>query len=423
MDEVISRLFDALDQGVVILQPNGSVRDWNAAALAMLRVTAEQLCGKTPLDAAWRAGWEGSAADRETRDPLRAMFARARERGSAVVSIMAPEEPPRWLALTSHVVDGDDGELVVCTLADVTAQRSTERENARYREIIGTLDASHRIVEESPIGMCSVDANGNVLRSNMAFLALGGIEATSIFALIAREDRATLRHEFDRLLAGSIASVRIETRVHDASDSDGWYEITAVVMRQGMPDAAILVLFNDITERRRRELRLRQLAERDPLTGLHNRRSFERTLRARLASLERPRRGCGEWSLMMIDLDGFKEVNDTCGHAGGDAVLVAVAAGIRDRTRIDDTVGRLGGDEFAVLFCSELADAVGIGEQIIARVADAARTVSGAPPVTASVGIVRLRPGRKAHQVLEAADEAMYRAKRLGKSRAVEAAV
>ena len=171
-------------------------------------------------------------------------------------------------------------------------------------------------------------------------------------------------------------------------------------------------------------MRLRQLAERDPLTGLHNRRSFVHALRERLAALDRPvRRAGGGWTLLLIDLDGFKEVNDTCGHAVGDAVLVAVASAIRDRTRLDDTVGRLGGDEFAVLFRSDVADTVAIGEQIIERIAHAARGVAGAPPVTASVGIVRLRAGRRAEEMLEAADRAMYRAKRAGKARAVEAAL
>jgi diguanylate cyclase (GGDEF)-like protein len=193
-------------------------------------------------------------------------------------------------------------------------------------------------------------------------------------------------------------------------------------MRQGLPDAAILLLINDVTERRRREVRLRQLAEMDPLTGLHNRRSFVHALRERLASLERPRRAGGDWALLLIDLDGFKDVNDTCGHAAGDAVLVAVASAIRDRTRLDDTVGRLGGDEFAVLFRSGIEDAATIGEQIIARIATAALSVPGTPPVSASVGIVRLRPARRAEDVLEAADDAMYQAKRAGKARVVEAA-
>ncbi len=419
------RLFDTLDEGVVIQDADGTVRDWNEAALQMLALTPEQLRGRAQVDPGWQLRWETHAGPYDASEPVRSLLRRVGESERVTVAICANGATTRWIAIANHVVRDDDEparETIVSTMTDVTEQRETERENARYREIIGTLDASYRILEESPIGMCSVDLDGNVLRSNMAFLALGGAEATSIVAMVPDEDRATLRHAFTRLMEGRTPSVRIETRVRKPTSSEVWCEITAVAMRQGLPDAAILLLINDVTERRLREVRLRQLAEMDPLTGLHNRRSFVHALRERLTALERPRRAGGDWALLLIDLDGFKDVNDTCGHAAGDAVLVAVAAAIRDRTRLDDTVGRLGGDEFAVLFRSGIEDAVTIGEQIITRIAVAARSVPGTPPVSASVGIVRLRPARRAEELLEAADDAMYQAKRAGKARVVEAA-
>jgi diguanylate cyclase (GGDEF)-like protein/PAS domain S-box-containing protein len=420
------RLFDALDQGVVVQDMDGVVRDWNAAALRLLDLAPDQLRGRAKLDPGWQVTLE-SRALHGADGPVRTLLKRALERGSVTVGLHPPYGATRWIAISSHVVHDDESapETILSTMTDVTAQRVAEQQNVRYREIIDTLDASHRILEESPIGMCSVDVEGTVLRSNMAFLALAGAETTSILSIVPGEDRETLRNEFARLLDSRTPSVRIETRVRRPTNVETWCEITAVAMRQGMPDAAILLLINDVTERRRREVRLRQLAERDPLTGLHNRRSFVQSLRERLAALDRPvRRGAGEWTLLLFDLDGFKDVNDTCGHAGGDAVLVAVAAAIRDRTRVDDTVGRLGGDEFAVLFRSvEQSDAAAIGEQIIERIAGAARSVAGAPPVSASVGIVRLRPGGRAEEMLDAADRAMYRAKRAGKARVVEAAL
>jgi diguanylate cyclase (GGDEF)-like protein/PAS domain S-box-containing protein len=421
-------LFDALDEGVVVQDMDGTVRDWNAAALRLLELTPDQLRGRAKLDSGWQLTLENRAVLHSAPDAVRTLLQRAYERGGITVGVHPARGATRWIAISSHAVRVDDDsarETIVSTMTDVTAQRAAEQENARYREIIDTLDASHRILEESPIGMCSVDVSGNVLRSNMAFLALAGAETTSILSIVPSEDRETLRNEFARLLDGRTPSVRIETRVRQPANGETWCEITAVAMRQGMPDAAILLLINDVTERRRREVRLRQLAERDPLTGLHNRRSFVHALRERLGALDRPvRRGAGEWTLLLFDLDGFKDVNDTCGHAGGDAVLVAVAGAIRDRTRVDDTVGRLGGDEFAVLFRSvEQSDAAAIGQQIIERIASAARSVPGAPPVTASVGIVRLQPGRRPDEMLDAADRAMYRAKRAGKARVVEAAL
>ncbi|HEY0381500.1 MAG TPA: diguanylate cyclase [Candidatus Elarobacter sp.] len=419
------RVFDTLDEGVVVQDTDGIVRDWNASALSMFGLSQEQLCSRAPLGTRWHVTWE----DRTpvgTDQPIQAVLRRAFEHGNVTVAVRKPDGSSTWIAVSSHLVGADeDGAeaTIVSTMTDVTARRDAALENARYRDIIDTLDASYRILEESPIGMCSVDADGNVLRNNMAFLALGGGETTSILTLVPEEDRATLRDAFARLLDGRTASVRIETRIRRPNGTATWCELTAVAMRQGLPDAAVLVLANDITEHRRREARLRQLAERDPLTGLHNRRSFVRVLRERLAALQRPSRRAGAtWTLMLIDLDGFKDVNDTLGHAGGDAVLVAVAAGIRDRTRVDDAVGRLGGDEFAVLLQTHEAEhAIGIGDEIIARVAEAARSVEGAPPVSASIGIVHLRAGRGADATLAAADSAMYDAKRAGKARCVDA--
>jgi diguanylate cyclase (GGDEF)-like protein/PAS domain S-box-containing protein len=417
------RVFDTLDEGVVVQDADGAVRDFNAAALRMLGLTPEQLRGRAPVDAHWNVSWENGTPLRSVDRPLRTVLQTALERGRLAVGVREGAAT-RWLAISSHLVydDEDARETVVSTMTDVTAQREMELQNAHYREIIDTLNASYHILEESPIGMCSVDAQGTVLRGNMAFLTLGGAEQTSILALVPDDDRPVLRDAFARLIDGLTPSVRIETRIRRPTGAATWCEITAVAMRQGLPDAAILLLINDVTERRRREARLRQLAERDPLTGLHNRRSFEHVLRERLSSLEQGRRAGADWTLMLIDLDGFKEVNDTCGHARGDAVLVAVAAGIRDRTRVDDVVGRLGGDEFAVLLQSRAAlDATAIGEDIIARISAAARTVEGAPPVSASIGIVHLRPGRSADVTLAAADQAMYEAKRAGKARVVDA--
>lgn len=420
------RVFDALDEGVVVQAMDGSVREWNEPALRMFGLTPDQLCGRAPLDSRWHVTWEDRTPV-ASEQPMQTVLREALAREHVTVAVRKPDGSSAWVSIAGHVVGDDDdgGETIVSTLRDVTAQRDVELENARYRDIIDTLDASYRILEESPIGMCSVDGDGNVLRNNMAFLALGGADAaaTSVLNLVPGDDRETLRDAFARLLDGRTASVRIETRIHPPTGNATWCELTAVAMRQGSPDAAILLLINDVTERRRRESRLRQLAERDPLTGLHNRRSFVRVLRERLAALQRPaRRPDMAWTLMLIDLDGFKDVNDTCGHPAGDAVLVAVAAGIRDRTRVDDTVGRLGGDEFAVLLQSrEESHAIAIGNDIIARIAEAARSVEGAPPVTASIGIVHLRPGRGADATLAAADSAMYDAKRAGKARCVDA--
>jgi diguanylate cyclase (GGDEF)-like protein len=153
------------------------------------------------------------------------------------------------------------------------------------------------------------------------------------------------------------------------------------------------------------------------LTGLANRRAFGVELKRQLS---RERRYGGESSLLMIDLDGFKEVNDTLGHGAGDLVLEAVAGLLSERVRDTDIVARLGGDEFAVLLPStprEGAEVLAL--DVVHGVRELAVDVGGGheASVTASVGVAcsgELAERCDADGLMAAADVAMYEAKRTG---------
>jgi diguanylate cyclase (GGDEF)-like protein/PAS domain S-box-containing protein len=417
------RVLDALEEGILVRDAHGAIVDWNAASLRMLDLTLAELLGRKTRQTGWQIVADDGTAFAPQGHPIAAALDRAAGAGRALVRVLGPDRAAIYVTITAHAED-DEGETTF-TLGDVTAQREAQRENERYREIIGALDASHRILEESPIAICSVDVEGRILRSNLAFLGLAGIETQSIFALMAADDRDVLRESFGWVFEGSMPSVRRETRLARPAGPAVWCEVTAVAMRQGLPDAAILVMVNDVTERREREARLRRLAERDPLTGVHNRRSFVDVLSEQLRVLRnRGRRAATDHALLLIDLDGFKDVNDTCGHAGGDAVLIAVAAAIRERSRAADTVGRLGGDEFAALLeLRDAASATSIAQEMIDRIGDASSAVEGAPRISASIGIVHLDPQCSAAQTLEQADRAMYCAKHAGKARSVDAGI
>jgi diguanylate cyclase (GGDEF)-like protein len=156
----------------------------------------------------------------------------------------------------------------------------------------------------------------------------------------------------------------------------------------------------------------RRFATRDPLTALANRRLFEETLTREIA---RQRRRATPLALALIDLDGFKHVNDSRGHAGGDAVLCAVAQAIVDRVRASDLPARIGGDEFAVILpdCSA-SDALRVGEALRAQI----ETTVG-PTVTASVGIAVVPDhADDGDALVAAADAALYKAKENGRNRA-----
>jgi chemotaxis family two-component system sensor kinase Cph1 len=158
---------------------------------------------------------------------------------------------------------------------------------------------------------------------------------------------------------------------------------------------------------------LAELALHDPLTGLPNRRLLMDRLEQELAHTRRAE----QLAVVFIDIDRFKEINDTFGHPAGDLALAHVAAALTGAARGGDTVARIGGDEFVVL-CDNVSgdDAMKLADRILAAVA-AEPTGSSGWRVTASAGVALAGPGADASQVLSAADTAMYRAKAAGRGR------
>ncbi|MCC6620394.1 MAG: GGDEF domain-containing protein [Deltaproteobacteria bacterium] len=163
---------------------------------------------------------------------------------------------------------------------------------------------------------------------------------------------------------------------------------------------------------------LHRLATTDALTSVLNRRSFAEALAARLAD---GARAGTPTTLLFVDLDHFKQINDELGHAAGDAVLVTVARRLAQGVRLTDVVGRLGGEEFAVLLPACDRDAgLAVGERLRASVRQPFAVDAGLDlTVTASIGGVTLRGPTSPDAALRLADEAMYRAKAGGRDRLV----
>lgn len=199
---------------------------------------------------------------------------------------------------------------------------------------------------------------------------------------------------------------------------------TASIM--GIPEAeltpkvrdALMTLMSEV-DQLRRELktvqgrldRAQQEADTDTLVPVLNRRAFVRELSRMISYSERYNTPA---SLVFIDLNNFKAVNDTYGHAAGDAVLAYVAQQLVEHVRESDIVGRIGGDEFAVILAqASEADALEKAERLMHLIADTPLKVDGATiPISVSPGAVAFRPGDDAAAALARADEAMYAAKR-----------
>jgi diguanylate cyclase (GGDEF)-like protein len=167
----------------------------------------------------------------------------------------------------------------------------------------------------------------------------------------------------------------------------------------------------------RRFREARQLADLDALTGLHNRRYFHETLAREVARAHRYDR---QLALIVLDLDDFKEVNDRIGHLAGDAVLAELAERIRDVVRHADIACRVGGDEFAVILPEA---SLGDADQLYRRIqyAVSSRPLGQGGKLLLSAGVAELKEADDAVSFFQRADDALYRAKELGKGRAVAA--
>ena len=311
-------------------------------------------------------------------------------------------------------LDGDRDEALIVA-RDVTEARRREQQLAVAKERLASL------FEEAPFGVIVCTVDGQVTDVNPAACHLTGRIRDDLvrnYSFPFGADPAEVARLVGEIVASPSGRVAAETRIQHR---DGhWIDVAfeGIVMhdRNGVPDE---LLFNaiDVSERRRFEAQLAHLAEHDPLTGLANRRRFDQELERHLDLCERyGARG----ALLMMDLDHFKEVNDTLGHGAGDQLIVSVAELLRMRMRRSDLVARLGGDEFAILLPeADRASAENVARDIVALVAEKASFVDGSRPrrLTASIGVVLIeRAGITASQLVSTADMTMYDAKETGRN-------
>jgi diguanylate cyclase (GGDEF)-like protein/PAS domain S-box-containing protein len=305
----------------------------------------------------------------------------------------------------------DHGPVWVAVHSDVTDVKRNED------ELHGAREHFEQAFERAPIGMALVSLDGRFMRVNQALCAITGYSArelvTKTFQELTHPDDLDADLELARqLLAGQIQEYQIEKRYIDANGRQVWINLSGTLVRDGHGKPRhFIAQVQDITERKRLEDRLRDLADHDSLTGLRNRRVFEESL---LIQVRRCQRYGEQAALLMIDLDDFKAVNDTHGHRAGDRLLKTVAAAISQRIRATDTAARLGGDEFAVLLAHvDDRNARALAHQL-QRAIGAACTHEGGHElrVHASVGLELINEHTATDElVLVEADRAMYRAK------------
>jgi diguanylate cyclase (GGDEF)-like protein len=216
-------------------------------------------------------------------------------------------------------------------------------------------------------------------------------------------------------MAGEIDSYEMDKRYIKKDGTQIWVLLAVAIVREedGSPRHFISQV-QDISARKQLEAHTRELANRDPVTSLYNRRRFEEELKRQIA---RCREAGESAALLLLDLDQFKAVNDSDGHIAGDRLIQTVGRALDERVSEPDVVARIGGDEFAVILRDiDLAQARGVAEEL--RLAIAAADTERS--CTASLGLCRLHGDvPDAETCFRAVDRAMYRAKGQGRDRVV----
>lgn len=316
--------------------------------------------------------------------------------------------------------------LVSLVIAGFTALLFVALERQRRaREALANSEARFRgAFEQAAIGMAHTSMDRRFLQVNQRFCDMLGYTREELVEKAATdfthpEDRGSATIDRQRLLAGEAESLSAEKRYLRKDGSVLWVNRTVSLVRDGEGQPLyFLRIIEDITERKRLENELRELATTDMLTGLPNRRAFIAWLEEEHARIRRfPEQ---QAAVLMLDVDDFKQVNDTHGHPVGDMVLRHVAELIRKGIREVDACGRLGGEEFAVLLTGATpAAAVEFAERLRRGIAASRASEGGLEiGVTVSIGVSALsKDDDGADAALLRADRALYRAKESGRNR------
>ncbi len=299
----------------------------------------------------------------------------------------------------------------------VVAFRLRRRPEDRARADLRT------IFETAPIGNLVLDGNDVVVEANAALARTVGCEperlgGLPLALLVHTDDMPLLRIAFAQLRHGVTNELATELRLLNVTTKAPIMTSihAALLASRGGKAPRLLVQALDISEHKRVEAQLQHMADHDPLSGLPNRRRFEQELARHVAHAHRYG---AEGAVIVLDIDGFKHVNDTRGHRAGDDLISGVAEVLRGRLRGTDVLARIGGDEFAILLPkADRAGAEAVAHSLVETVRLEADPTKGADSgVTISVGAVMIDSCAELSPdaIVAAADAAMYAAKAGGR--------
>lgn len=286
--------------------------------------------------------------------------------------------------------------------------------NEREASIAAQFDTA---LNNMPHGLCMFDANGCLAVMNYRFHSMMGLKTDLIGSGASAAEVVAACLKAGTLTAANADTIIAQTARQQQAEivtlySTGSEERALAWTFEPMADGGTVVLVEDITARRNAEAKIGHMARFDELTGLPNRVHFRDEIGQMLASSRAPLS-----ALLFVDLDQFKQVNDTLGHPSGDKLLCAVTARLRRLLRPEDFVARFGGDEFVVFQrgIQSTEDAAALARRIVDRLSERYEIDHHLVEIGASIGIAMTSPDASVDTLLKNADMALYRAKADGR--------
>ena len=319
-----------------------------------------------------------------------------------------------WMQVTGRLVDpADEGKGTIWVIDDVDARHRAED------ALKAALIEEQRVMDTATVGIVFLK-DRKVIKCNQQFAAMLSYVPEELighssaiwfpsmqawqeigeeaYATVNRGERYNYEMEFVKKNGERL-----------------WCHVTGRMLDVTDPSRGSIWVYSDVTERKKREEEVRDLAHHDALTGLPNRRLLDDRIAQAFAAARRSRERV---ALMLLDLDRFKPINDTYGHEAGDAVLKTVAARLKGCVRESDTVARVGGDEFVVMLPMRAAqDAVRVADKILAALAEPIRVAGNEVRIGVSIGISAFpEDAVDKEELLKYADRAMYHVKAAGRN-------
>ena len=391
---------DALDQGVILVSADGTIHRINPAAERILGYPAEEL---TEM---WRTNWvtydlDGNVLPPGDRPVLRAL-ANGEEVRGVVIGWRRPDGEMILIKI-SCTPSADTAADLVIAVADVTEEHRMIREVSRFQYLFQNANDLVAVIDESGQIRYSSPSTARVLGYPAGWKNPGGV-----LAIVHPDDLGDAAGALTALLDGAAETAPFIVRARTFTGTWRHLECVGVNLLEEPAVRGIVITARDATDRVRLAEELAHRASHDELTDLPSRRLLETRLSE---ALRRSSEDGTRVGVCFIDLDGFKQINDTLGHAAGDELLVDVARRIQDAIRCGgDMAARVGGDEFVVVLdpITTPDEALTVARRLRDSVASAGtRFVE----FGASVGLAISEPTDTPSSMLRRADHALYYAK------------